>query len=243
MFFLIIFLFFVVWTSILGLVMDKDDLIKLKLSVFFVFLGIIGYPFTIYFAHFFPNFFIDTFAPGLSRETFIRFILSVSPMFSVFFLIAAWNFTSIQIGSNFDRIIKISIRIIFLVYFIFVIYIPFSAIAGSIYKLSTVVTIKTIIWRFVCIFAYLYFAYLFLNFRDKANSIITMAVLMINLIQDLTYYFLQIEKSVSNSTELRYSIFYKFELIVIFIGTCYILIKLYFLIKKEISTRIQMENF
>ncbi|MFA8343400.1 MAG: hypothetical protein ACEPO8_10580 [Rhodothermaceae bacterium] len=175
------------------MLMDLISFKKLNDAFKYALIGIFLYPIPVFLGHLFPGVFIDLIDKDLSFPQFIRYLLIVTPCFSIFFLIAAIKITKASIGIMFEKQIRIVFRIIILLYVISSITISVSAIFSNFELALFTNNFKTILWRGAAIFSFVYVSYIYYKLNELEWSIVSLGFLAISLFEDIYYYLQRIE--------------------------------------------------
>lgn len=168
--------------------MEKKDLANIKYGIVFIYFGFFVYSFFIYVGHMFSSDIIEFMGGNIEYTNYIRTMLSIFPIFSLFMLIGVWLFTSPYLNIWGFTFLKKTLRSFIIIYFILALSIIYSALTNNLEKAVIFADLKTILWR-IGLSLFLVFVSIYYHYFKKNNYIIlTLASLVISVLHDVYYY-------------------------------------------------------
>jgi len=173
--------------------MDLISLKELNNGLKYVLIGILLYPVPVFVGHLFPGMFIGLVDEELSFVQFIRYLLIITPCFSIFFLFAIIKLTKANIGIMFEKPLKIVFRALMVLYVLTSISISVSAIFSNMEFAVFINNFKTVLWRGGGVLLFIYMAYIYFKLNELEWGMVSLGFLAISLFEDIYYYLLKIE--------------------------------------------------
>lgn len=168
--------------------MEKKDLENVKYGIVFIYFGFFVYSIFIYLGHMYSNIIIELLGGNIEYIDYIRTLLSIFPIFSIFILIGIWLLTSPYLNIWGFTFLKKTLRTFSIIYFILASSILYSAITDNLDNAVVFADLKTIIWRIGLSIFLVFLTLYYYHFRKKNHIVFNLVCLVLSILQDVYYY-------------------------------------------------------